>query len=245
MSESSTGPGDARQQLSPGVATALAAAEIPASKLGPARGARLSDSERELYFWILRQFATRGRPSRAETQEEAAALGLAVEDALATFAREDLVHHGSDGEITVAYPFSVRETAHLVRFPGGHEAYAMCAIDALGIAPMFEQTIEIRSDDPLTGEAFQAEVASDGRATWEPGTAVVVAGVLDRQGASCCGCCPVLNFFVSEDSAERWLGQHPHVGGQVITVEDAIASGRAVFGDVLLIPREQTNHEGR
>lgn len=233
MSERDRDPsaGD-RQELPTGVASALAAADIPASKLGPARRARLSDSERELYFWILRSFATAGRPGRAETREAAARLGLEAEDALATLAREDLVHRGSDAEITVAYPFSGRANAHHVRFPDGHEVHAMCAIDALGIAPMFEQTIEIRSRDPLTGEAFQAEVPPDGGATWEPATAVVVAGALGRHAEACSGCCPVLNFFVSRESAERWLAEHPNVRGQVMTIEDAIASGRAVFGDV-------------
>jgi hypothetical protein len=214
------------------VVAALAAAEIPPSKLGPARRARLGDSERELYFWILRRFATNGRPSGAELHERAAQLGLELEHALATLAREDLVHRGPDAEIAVAYPFSGRPSAHRVRFPNGHEVHAMCAIDALGIAPMFEQTIEVRSHDPLTGAAFQAKVAPDGTASWEPDAAVVVAGVLDRQGDSCSGCCPVLNFFVSRENAERWLAEHPHVRGHVITVEDAIASGRVVFGDV-------------
>jgi hypothetical protein len=218
--------------LTAGVATTLTAAGIPASKLGGARRARLTDSERELYFWILRRFATRRRPTSAETREEAARLGAELEDALATLAREDLVHRSADGETTVAYPFSGLPTAHRVRFPDGHEAHAMCVIDALEIAPMFEQPVEIRSRDPLTGTAFQAKFAPDGVATWEPETAVVVAGVLDREGDSCCGCCPVLNFFVSEDSPERWLREHPHVSGQAITVEDAVASGRAVFGDV-------------
>jgi hypothetical protein len=41
-------------KFAPAVAAALAAAEIPPSKLGPARRARLSDAERKLYFWILR-----------------------------------------------------------------------------------------------------------------------------------------------------------------------------------------------
>jgi hypothetical protein len=228
-----TGTSEGREPLSAGVVAALAAAEIPASKLGPARRARLTDSERDLYFWILRCFAKSGRPSGTQTRDRATRLGLESEDALATLAREDLVHRGSDGEIAVAYPFSGRASAHRVRFPNGHEMHAMCAIDALGIAPMFEQTIEIRSRDPHTGAAFQAKVAPDGGATWEPDTAVVVAGVLARQAAdSCSGCCPVLNFFVSAESAERWLSEHPHVHGLVMTVEDAIASGRAVFGDV-------------
>ncbi len=215
-----------------GVAVALALAEIPPSKLGPARRARLTDSERELYFWILRQFATAGRPRTKEVREAAKRLGIDAEQGLSTLAREDLVHRGSDGEVAVAYPFSGRSTAHRVRFPGGHEVDAMCAIDAVGIAPMFEQTIEIRSQDPLTGAAFQAEAAPDGVARWEPDAALVVAGVLDLQADSRCGCCPALNFFVSEESAERWLGEHPQVRGQVMTVEDAIASGRTVFGDV-------------
>jgi len=221
-----------RQQLLAGVASALAAAEIPTSKLGPARRARLSDPERELYFWILRRFATSGCPGGTETCEMAAQLGLELEHALATLEREDLVHRGSDGEIAVAYPFSGRASAHVVRFPNGHETYAMCAIDALGTAAMFEQTIEICSSDPLSGAVFRAKVAPDGRATWVPETAVVVAGVLERQADSCSGCCPVLNFFVSTESAERWLAEHPHVRGCVMTIEDAIASGRAVFGDV-------------
>ena len=40
------------EQLPPHVAAALAAAEIPPSKLGAARHARLTDAERELYILI-------------------------------------------------------------------------------------------------------------------------------------------------------------------------------------------------
>jgi len=87
------------------------------------------NSERELYFWILRRFATSGRPSCAETREAAQRLGLDAERALETFAREDLVHFDRSSEIAVAYPFSGRPTAHRVRFQGGHEAYG--AIDAI------------------------------------------------------------------------------------------------------------------
>jgi hypothetical protein len=175
-------------ELPPGVASALAAAEIPPSKLGPARRARLTDEERELYLWILRRFASEGRPSSAEVRTAAARFGLDAEHALATLAREDLVHRGADDEITVAYPFSGRPTAHRVRFPGGHEVEAMCAIDALGIAPMFGEPIEIESRDPLSGEEMRARVTPDGTAEWWPESAVVVAGVLDRQADSCRGC---------------------------------------------------------
>jgi hypothetical protein len=214
-------------------AAVLAMAEIPPSKLGPARRARLTDSERELYFWILRQFRTTGRPRDGEVREAAERLGMDAERALETLAREDLVHRGSDGEITVAYPFSGSPTAHRVRFPGGQEVDAMCAIDALGIAPMFGEPIEIDSRDPVSGDEIRARVAADGTAEWSPRSVVVVVGVLDRQSDSCRGCCPVLNFFVSPANAERWLAEHPEVRGDVISMQEAAAAGRAVFGEVL------------
>ena len=150
------GLGAEADRLAPAVAAALAAAEIPPSKLGPARRARLTEAERELYFWILRRFATDGRPNSGEVRAAAGPLGLDAEDALATLSREDLVHRGRDGEISVAYPFSGRPTAHRVRFPSGQEVDAMCAIDALGIAPMFGEAIEIESRDPMSSDEIRA-----------------------------------------------------------------------------------------
>ena len=147
-------------QLASRIAATLAAAEIPPSKLGQARRARLSEAERELYFWILNRFATDGRPNSAELRAAARQLGLEADSALETLAREDLVHRRAEGEIGVAYPFSGRPTAHRVRFPGGHEVDAMCAIDALGIAPMFGEPIEVSSRDPLTGSRDSTSIGT-------------------------------------------------------------------------------------
>lgn len=221
------------EQLPPRLATALAVAEIPPAKRGPARRARLGQQERALYLWILRRFAAGGRPGQAETRKEAKRLGVDLERALGTLADEDLVHLDGDGEIAVAYPFSGRPTRHRVRFENEREIYAMCAIDALGIAPMFEESIEIASRDPLTGEEVRGRLAPDGTGNWQPKTTVVVAGVIDRQGDSFRGCCSVLNFFTSVENGQRWLEQHPEVRGDVVSIADAIAASRAVFGDVL------------
>ncbi len=217
----------------PRVAAALAAADIPSSKLGAARSARLSGPERELYFWILRRFATHGRPSVEETRTAAGQLGLEVDGALKSLAREDLVHVERSGEIAVAYPFSGHPTAHRVRFPSGNETHAMCAIDALGIAPMFDQPITVDSLDPLSGAEIRVRVTPDGGGHWWPEPAVVVAGAIARQRDSCQSCCPVLNFFASAGNAERWLDERPAVRGEVISIPEAILAGRAVFGNVL------------
>jgi hypothetical protein len=224
---------DDRADLPTGAATALAFAQIPRSKLGQARHERLPEPERELYVWILRRFATSGRPTSAEIREAARRLGLDIERALASLAREDLVHLGDDGEISVAYPFSGRSKGHRVRFRSGHEVEAMCAIDALGIAPMFGETIEIASGDPLTREEVRVRLGPDGEGAWQPASAVVVAGAFDPCGESFRGCCPALNFFASKANGERWLSKHAEVEGLVVSMPDAIGAGRAVFGAVL------------
>jgi hypothetical protein len=210
----------------------LAAADIPESKLGPARRARLHDPERELYFWILRRFAKSGRPSAQQLREEAERLGGDPDRLLAALAREDLVHLGRDGQIAVAYPFSGRPTAHRVRFRTGHEVDAMCAIDALGIAPMVDEPIEITSRDPVTSDEISVRLAPDVDAAWQPESAVVVAGSVAGAQDACSGCCDVLNFFASSESAEHWIAGHPNAAGRLISIPTAIAAGRAVFGNV-------------
>ena len=67
---------------------------------------------------------------------------------------------------------------------------------------------------------------------WSPESAVVVAGAIRSQSDACCGCCPVLNFFASDANAERWLAEHPGVRGTMISIHEAAAAGRAVFGDL-------------
>ena len=224
---------DRRNVLPPRVARALALAGISPSKLGAARHASLSETERKLYFWIVRRFATEGRPKRSDTDEIAGRLELDTERVLETLAHHDLVHLDGNGAIAVAYPFSGRPTAHRVRFPNGHEAFAMCAIDALGIAPMFGEPIEIRSADPLTAEEIHARVAPSGAVESRPDSAVVVGGAHDHEGDSCASCCPVLNFFASAQNARQWLDEQPDVRGEVISIADASLAGRAVFGAVL------------
>lgn len=214
------------------VAETLVSAGISPARCGRERTGGLSDTERELYHWVLSQFAERGRPSGEMLRAKAFELGLEPGAAISVLAGEDLVHLDTDGEIKVAYPFSGQPTRHRVLLAGGHEVDAMCAIDALGMAAMLGEPVEVRSSDPDTGVEITVHVDVEGQARWEPTEAVVVAG-------SCCdgpsyrGCCSVLNFFGSSASAERYLSKHEEVRGRLISVPDALAAGAAVFGQAL------------
>ena len=113
---------------------------------------------------------------------------------------------------------------------------AMCAIDALGIAPMLQLPIEITSRDPLNGTEVCVRLDPGDGAWWEPTTAVVLTGSACCDGPSFRGCCDVLNFFESAETAEQYLNNQPELAGFPISIPEAIEAGRAVFADLLKEP---------
>jgi hypothetical protein len=212
---------------------ALRAAEIRPERHGVARTRRLSLEQRRLYFWILRQFAAAAPPTGAATRAAAEALGLDVADVFRVFAREDLVHLDATGRPVVAYPFSAEPRGHRVLIDGERWVEAMCAIDALGIAPMVGLSIEIYSRDRVSGSEIWVRLDPSEGAWWEPQEAVVVSGSAGCESPSFRGCCDVLNFFERRENAERYLAENPSVSGSPISLPEAIEAGRIVFGDVL------------
>ena len=213
------------------VERALEAAAIPRSRTGTERTARLTGGERALYRWIIERFAGATPPTTEQLSERAQTLALDTNTALATLAREDLVHTDDDRAVTVAYPFSARPRGHAVTLDG-HTVQAMCAIDALGIAAMLDKPIEVRSHDPISGSEIRVHANPDGVTSWQPETAVVLAGSSSCDGPSYCGCCDILNFFESTENAQQYLSENPSVAGLPISIVEAGAAGRAVFGQI-------------
>ena len=214
------------------VERALQAAAIPRSRRGGERTARLTAGERALYRWIIERFARATPPTAEQLVEQAETLALDTNTALAALAREDLVHTDDDRAVTVAYPFSAGARGHEVTIEG-RIVQAMCAIDALGIAAMLDRPIKIRSHDPISGSEIRVHASPDGITSWQPETAVVLAGSSSRDGPSYCGCCDVLNFFESTENAQRYLSENVGVVGMPISIVEAGAAGRAVFGQIL------------
>lgn len=213
-------------------------ASIPGQRRGRARLEPLAPGERDLYDWILTAFAS-GTPPAPDTLADAASnFEVEVEAALAVFAREDLVHHDrATGAIAVAYPFSGTPRGHRVLIDGALTVEAMCAIDALGIAPMLGLPVEITSRDPQTGAEVWVLVDPGEGAWWEPQTAVVLDGCVCTDGPSFRNWCAALNFFESGETALSYLVAHPDVSGHPIALPEAIELGRSIFGD--LLPRAE------
>ncbi len=219
-------------ELSAPVVEALETAGIPAARVGKIRSEHLTAGEREFYFWILRGFASEGPPSAQAISTTAMDLGLDLAQAREKLAAEDLVHFDAEGEVRVAYPFSGRPRGHRVLIDGERWVEAMCAIDALGIAPMLGLPVEISSRDPLSGAEVWVRLDPGDGIWWEPKQAVVLAGSACCEGPSFGGCCDVLNFFESKQNAEQYLRDNHEVSGFPISIPAASELGRAVFGDI-------------
>ena len=135
--------------------------------------------------------------------------------------------------VTGAVPFAAGTSAHRVAITGGPQAFANCAIDALGIAAMLDRDITIDSTDPHSGEPVTA-TSRAGRWSWQPPDAVVFVGSRGTGPLTQC-CCPVINFFTSAARATSYQQQHG-LSGVVLSMAQAAHAGALIFGDLLHDP---------
>jgi hypothetical protein len=112
---------------------------------------------------VLRAFAERGGPIPVEGIATAFPdrAPEAVRDSLTRLDEEDLIQV-RDGRVEIAYPFSASPTPFVVRLAAGHERFACCAIDALGLAPMLGQRVQVRSQCHHCGTPLEFSVAPEG-----------------------------------------------------------------------------------
>jgi len=195
----------------------------------------LAPLEAEIRKYILREFAGTGRPPTAE--EIVKGLGLSSVDAanqtIQNLEAVDLLST-REGRIVSAYPFSSLETPHKVVFEDGHEVYALCATDALGIHFMLDKDITILSKCPECEREIRVVVKAGEIESYDPDG--IIEFVSSREG---CGCmaeviCPFINFFCSKEHLEEWRKRNPEISsGETYSLSDALEHGRVVFGGLL------------
>jgi len=127
------------------------------------QAARRAARQQPLARLILRTFLQQGGPIPIEDIIAASpgARPDTLRDALVALDDEDLIRVRA-GQIDLAYPFSASPTSLVVRLPDGQERYARCATDALGIAPMIGQAVEVRSDCHHCNAALTFSVTPQG-----------------------------------------------------------------------------------
>ncbi len=196
---------------------------------------------------VLRSLATTGHlPASEEINKSAAAYGRTGAEVLADLQKADFLQLDAQGGIKQLYPFSLTPTPHRVQIEGGPLMYAMCAIDALGIAAMLNAATKVTSTDSRTGEPVTANVKAGGhQAIWSPATIVVFNGhktsscepadaCTSGRAAAAADCrCGSMIFFTSLASATVWTEAHRELSGEILDGPEALQLGCQIFGSML------------
>lgn len=145
------------------------------------RQRRLSAPVAEAHRAILRAFGAQGRPP---TTQEIEAVGGA--QALTELARNDLVVLGAHGEVVCAYPLTTATTPHRVRV-NGRDLHAMCALDALAVAPLYGAAVEVSSVCHVTGAPIRITQKGDDLVAVDPPEGIQVGVRWGPVGATASG----------------------------------------------------------
>jgi hypothetical protein len=194
-----------------------------------ARASQLSPAARQVHQAVLAAFITAGQPPPAAELERLIRSGAGEPDRV----RADLLAFTPRREIRAAYPFSPAPTPIRVRWDGGPDVHAMCAIDALGMSAMLGRPVAITASEPSTGRPITVTVDGS-RARWAPRTAVVFAGAAGDPGCpSVDRCCGYISFFTTGRAARAWVRRHPEITGTVLRQARALRIGTTTFGALL------------
>jgi len=152
-----------------------------------------------------------------------------IED-LRTLENEKLIVLDKHQHIDGAYPFSCQQREHIVHL-NEHSTNAMCALDALSVAPMFGISTQIDSICCVTGEAIQLQQSSQ---TLLPSSASIHAyfGIIWASVSHKTSCseslCLDMVFLLDKDIAIHWQAQDSN-NREVFNLHDALKFGSLFF----------------
>lgn len=158
-----------------------------------------------------------------------------VDEILRQLDESDVIYLDPDShEIASAYPFSNLPTPHLVAFLDEHgnecgKAYAMCAVDALGIPFMLNEMVRISSRCGSCG----AEISLDLKGAVEDAREEAVWFGLRRSDHAATSACPTIQFFCSKEHLAKWIDANPGQVGTPLSLKEAAELAREIFRGML------------
>ncbi len=195
-----------------------------------ANEAALPPTERRLHRALLDAVIAKGVVPAADALAAAVAIDPdALPEHLGALARADYLAFDGAGRLTCLYPFSAVPTPHVVVI-GGERRFAMCSLDALGVAAMLGRPIEIESSCAACGTPIGIAVQPGVVASVHPvGTVVVVKRASDAPAADTC--CAFTVFACGPAHASDLIARTPETS--VVDPSMALSAGEALFGNLL------------
>jgi Alkylmercury lyase len=192
--------------------------------------AMLPETERRLHRALVNGLLLTGELPNADSLSEAAGIDPTdIPAQLRALAQADYLALDADGWPICLYPLSPTSTPHVVAFDRLRR-FAMCSIDALGVAAMLNREIEITSACAVCQAPIYLHVSPGAITSVEPNSALVVAGP-DANRPACESCCPSTNFVCNLEHGRALASRQPNL--TVMTLAEALAAGETIFGGLL------------
>ena len=195
--------------------------------LGRAR--ELSPGAHGLYRLLVEQYLATGALPPPAALTAATGLGPERVDALLDeLVVGDWAGLDQGGALGVLYPFSVAPTGVRVQVRRV-ERHAMCAIDALGVAPMLGEAVAIAGACAYCAAPLRVRATPAGVGVARPAGVAVVHR--RAYGPAHLARCRATRFVCSEGHGRAWLVDHGGTEDVVLALDAAFARGKALFGD--------------
>ncbi len=193
-----------------------------------ARQDQLPPPLRSLHKNMLYSLVKQGHPPSQE--DLAKQLGEEnVEESLQTLGSEDLIVLDATGKIPLgAYPLTMEQTPHKISV-NGHTIHAMCALDAVSVAPMFDTEVLINSCCHVSKTPISVRMRGSEILDAQPNNDVVV-GIhwqIPSEIAAHSMCMEMV-FLRDLRTAEAWQGSNTD-NISLFTLPEAVEFGKRFF----------------
>ncbi|MGH2532636.1 MAG: organomercurial lyase [Thermomicrobiales bacterium] len=190
----------------------------------------LPHAQRRIHRTLIdAMLATGGVPG---VEDMAVTLGTSpvdVRSGLQMLVEADYLALDASGRVICLYPFSVVPTPHVV-VVDERRRYAMCALDALGVAAMLGRAITVDGRCAACGVLMRLRVRPGAVVSASPAETVVVARRAFEAPASEV-CCPFTVFACGEHHAEEMVARVPE--SEMLSLTESLGLAEAIFGDLL------------
>ena len=181
----------------------------------------LEPKARNIHREILNSFATKAKA--AEDIDPAILKILESND--------QVVLDESKTKVIGAYPFSLKKTAHRI-YNDDIDIYAMCAFDAIAIAPVFNVTMNVESHCYVTKDPIEISQSANELISVKPSKDIYI-GIRWQSAGSCAAesLCMEMLYLKDEAIAKQWQGGNEDYS--IYPLPDAIEFATKYFKPLL------------
>jgi len=197
-----------------------------------ARVEKLPSNLKVLHKQVLYSLVNQGSPPTRDELNDA--LGEeCVENSLEKLGSDDLIVLDAEGRLAVgAYPVTIEKTPHKI-LVNGHSIYAMCALDAVSVAPMFEVDTIIQSRCHVSQTMITIRMHGSDILEALP-TVDVTVGIRWKMPSAVAAhsMCMEMVFLKDRKTAMAWQnGDTQNIS--LFSLSEAVAFGKAFFRPLL------------